>query len=135
MVFFRGPLLQRGFGIGSFFKGITSFLSPLINFFSSSKVQPVKDVLRKVASHPISKKVAKDIKKEAVRSAINVTEDLISGDKDLKSSISDNFDQSKKRLVQTLKKTIKSGQKLKGRQKAKPKAKPRRKKKVDLLDL
>ena len=88
-------------------------------------------MLRKVASHPISKKMAKDLKKEAVRSAINVTGDLISGDKDLKSSISENLDKSKKRLVQSLKKSIKSGQKLRGKQRGKTK----RKKKVDLLDL
>ena len=80
MTFYTGQHLQRGFGVGGFFKGLISLFRPLIRLFKGPAVTKTVDVLRKVAQKPIVKKAANSAKKELGRTAVKVMSDVLDGE-------------------------------------------------------
>lgn len=79
MAVFMGHPLQRGYGVGGFFKGLAALFRPLINLFRTPAVGKSIDILRKVSKKPIAKKLISQTKKELGKTAINVANDIIEG--------------------------------------------------------
>ena len=79
MPVFTAPPLQNGYGLGSFFRGISALFKPLINLFRSPAVSKTVDILRKVSSKPIVKTIANQAKKEFGNTALHVASDLLTG--------------------------------------------------------
>ena len=79
MAVFVGHPLQRGYGVGGFFKGIAALFRPLINLFRTPAVTKSVDILRKVAKKPIAKKLISQAKKELGKTAVNVANDMLEG--------------------------------------------------------
>ena len=106
--FYSAHPVQRGYGFGSFLKGISSFFAPLVRLFTgNSSGAKAVNILKKVANHPIAKKSLKKVKKEFVKSAGNVVSDLLSGE-NLKQSVKSNSSRAIKNVGQASLKNIKA---------------------------
>lgn len=77
-----GEIVQKGRGIGGFFRGLINILRPL---FKSSGQSVIKAATKAAASNT-AKNIAKTLGKQALDSSVNITKDLIHGN-DLKNSI------------------------------------------------
>ena len=96
---FRSAPIQRGFGFGGFLRGILSLLSPITRIFNSGAARSAAKVLKKVARSKVGKAVGSAVKKQFVRSAGNVINDVVAG-KNLKQSLKQNGKDSLKRVSQ-----------------------------------
>ena len=68
-------LVQAGYGLGGFLRGLGAIFSPLINLFGKIPISKSVNVLRKIAKNPIMRKTAKHAKKQMVKSELNVVKD------------------------------------------------------------
>ena len=82
-IYFRGgEMVQKGRGIGGFFRGLINVLRPLFR----STGRSVVTAATKAASSKTVKNIAKTLGKQALDSTANITKDLINGN-DLNNSI------------------------------------------------
>ena len=83
-----GELVQKGRGIGGFFRSIASIFKPLVKSVGSSVVKAVKS--------DTAKDIASTLASQAVDSSLNMSRDLIFGN-DLKQSFQNEREQFKER--------------------------------------
>ena len=100
-IHFRGgEYLQKGRGIGGFFRGLVNFFRPMMKSAGSSIV--------KAATSNTAKSIAKTLGEQAMDSSLNMAKDMIHGN-DLRDSLNreiDNFKQTGDDIVTDLKEKI-----------------------------
>lgn len=90
----QGPLLQRGRGIGSLFRGVSRYLVP---FFSSTA--------KKLVQSPAARSIARDLKKQTIASGVGLARDVLAG-KSVKAGIKSAGKQIQARAAKTVGKQL-----------------------------
>ena len=82
-VYFNGAeRLQRGRGIGGLLRGASKLFAPLFSF------------VKQAATSNTGKKLVGAVKKQAIKSSINIAKDVVAGKK-IKESLTDEFEKAK----------------------------------------
>jgi hypothetical protein len=84
--YFEAPYTQRGHGFGGFFRGLAKFISP------------ITQTVKKVASNPTVRSIAK----EAISTGVGLAADALEGKKDMKERTKKALDNARKTVSNTI---------------------------------
>lgn len=93
MLYHRGPLIQRGRGLGGILKSVFSYVKPIFrNIFSFGK---------KAVKQPIVRDIISDVKDTAIQTGVSTVTDLLKGES-VKQSLYNNSKLARDDIAQKL---------------------------------
>lgn len=102
----RGPLLQRGHGIGSIFKSILRFIAPSLQSVKSVFAKGAQ-IGSKIAKNPAVKDVMNTVRDSAIDIGLSTAADTLEG-LDLKQSLDKNLTTGKLKVAESLRRGVKN---------------------------
>ena len=122
MIYHKGKLLQKGYGLGGIFSGLIRRFLPAVKLMGS-----------KILSSPITKSIGESAKESAAKAGLKLAQDILSGE-NVKESVKKGLGTIKGDVLETTKKKLSGGGKKGGKRKNTKASNSKKNKKTKMYD-